>query len=403
MRSKILFSALILTAFIISGCASKKPAPISPEDNPEHHYLRGMQSLEKGNVQTGKDKFKRSLYLDSEYSPAQAGMALALGMQARKRVEKSHKNVDISTALNYLDQSLDNAENKDEEFIAWVTAIRTYTQAKPEDWLEAAEENFAEAEKIEQLSTTKLPYYQDREASYYFMGQAYMQAYKFREAEDKFARVLSTKAKGKWQPLANKAFKKVQKIVRAGAHHSIGNVAKKIAVKDTVDRADMAALLVDEINLHKLFAGRISVESELASQRAEFIPADIVNSPFKPEIKTVLKWNVRGLTPTYAQNRKAYLFHPSKPLTRKQLALILEDILIKLTGEDNLASKYVGTENSPFVDVTPSTAWFNAIMTVTSRGLMEPELSSEFKPNNEVSGAELLQATFKLRDQINIY
>ena len=403
MKLKTLIGLLVLVLLLAAGCAQKGPEPVSPEDNPQHHYVRGMENLQEGDLDVAQEKFDRALYLDDQYSPAQAGMGLVLSIKAEKRNQQRHKKADISSALELMENSLDNAENINETFIARTTAIRNYTHAKPQGWLQDAQDIFQEANQMDSLEKSELPYYRGRPACFYYMGKAYMEGYKFRKAQDMFSRTLSTGAQGKWQPLANEAYQKVQKIVRASSHHSIGKVAEKIAVKNKVNRADVASLLIDEVKLDKLFAGRIPVESELASQRAEFIPADIVESPFKSEIETVLKWDVRGLTPTYSKDRKAYLFHPQKPLKRYQLAMILEDILIKLTQNKDLATKYVGTQTSPFNDVKPSSAWFNAVMTVTSRDLMTPELSGEFKPRNYVNGPELLLSVFKLRDTINIY
>lgn len=90
-------------------------------------------------------------------------------------------------------------------------------------------------------------------------------------------------------------------------------------------------------------------------------------------------------------------------MTRKELALILEDLLIKITGDQSIATKYFGMDHSPFPDVPPSAPWFNAVMNVVSRGLMETELSGEFRPNDYVDGAELILAVMKLRNVLHNY
>ncbi len=48
-------------------------------------------------------------------------------------------------------------------------------------------------------------------------------------------------------------------------------------------------------------------------------------------------------------------------------------------------------------------AWFNAVMNCTTRGLMEPDISGEFRPDDKVEGAELILALMKLRNIMNIY
>ncbi len=390
----------ILALFLVGACAPKKPVGLSAEDNPQHHYLMGMTLLEKNDVVGAQRHFDRALYLDKDYSPALAGKALVVAIDVRKQKDPDIQRVEMEKALKYLDKAESKAENDSEKFIYHVTAIRVYFNARPKKWLIKAEDHYRDALDLGQVKEEELPYYQTKAAAPYFMGYAYYLAYKFRKAEDAFAKVLSSKP-GKWHDKADMMYKRVQKIVRAMGQYTLTNVAKKIAIKPEVTRADVAALLVDELHLDKLMAGRIPVKSKLP--KAAFIPADVLNSPFKDEILTVIKWNIRGLQPEYDKTTHAYLFKPNQPITRKQLAFILEDLLIKLTGDQSLATKYFGTEKSPFPDVPPTVPWFNAVMNCTSRGLMEADLSGEFRPDDYVEGSELILALMKLRNIMNIY
>ncbi len=74
------------------------------------------------------------------------------------------------------------------------------------------------------------------------MGLAYLEALEFQKARDKFAEVLNAKREGKWHEKADKAWKKTDKIVRAMAGITVGDVGKKIAIKEAVTRGDLAAL-----------------------------------------------------------------------------------------------------------------------------------------------------------------
>ena len=85
------------------------------------------------------------------------------------------------------------------------------------------------------------------------------------------------------------------------------------------------------------------------------------------------------------------------------MALILEDVLIKLTGDDKISTAYFGQERSPFPDVRPTSPIYNAVMNMTSRGIMEGELSGEFRVNDPVEGSEALLAIRMLRQKLNIY
>ncbi len=393
----ILFLLIVMLSF---GCAPKPKPGISPEDNPKHHYLMGMELLDKGDLTGAENHFNRAIHLDERFSPALAGKALILASYASSRKGKGHWEVDVKEALKYLKKAKKYAENHSEKFIYHVTAIRVYYTAKPKGWLDEAKDHYEDALDLKHVEETELPYYQTRAAAHYFMGYAYYKAYKFRKAENVLAKVLSSRP-GKWHDKADMLFKKVQKIVRAMGEYTLTDVAKKIAVKDEVTKGDVAALLVDELHLDEFMAGRIVIKSKLP--KAAFIPADVLSSPFKEEILTVVKWNIRGLQPEYDPTTQAYLFKPATPITRKQLAFILEDLLIKLTGNNSIATAYFGSQRSPFPDVPVNVAWFNAVMNAATRGLMEPDLSGEFRPNDYVNGAELILALMKLRNIMNIY
>lgn len=397
---RLLCILLLMGAVIIFGCAPKQKTGISLEDNPQHHYLIGMQLVEQNKIQEADTHLTRALYLDKNYSPALAGKALIYAIYASEQGGEGHWKVEFDKAKAYLNKARKNTEDDTEEFIYHVTAIRVFFTAHPKGWLEDAEDHYNYALDLKKVNEADLPYYQTVAAAHYFMGYGYYLAYEFRKAEDAFSKVLSSKP-GKWHDKADTMFKRVQKIVRAMGQYTLTDVGKKIAVKSEVSRGDVAALLVDELHLDKFMAGRIVVKSNLP--KAAFVPADVLNHPFKDEIITVIKWNVRGLQPEYDKTTQAYLFNPQKPITRKQLAFILEDLLIKLTGDNSIATAYFGTERSPFPDVPVNVAWFNAVMNSTSRGLMEPDLSGEFRPDDKVEGAELILALMKLRNIMNIY
>ncbi|MBW2109857.1 MAG: S-layer homology domain-containing protein, partial [Deltaproteobacteria bacterium] len=147
-------------------------------------------------------------------------------------------------------------------------------------------------------------------------------------------------------------------------------------------------------------AGRIPVPEK--KQKDRFVPADVSGSMFKPEIMVVLKWGLRGLEPVYDKTSRAYLFYPDRPVTRKELAFILEDLLVKIEGDPSLTTKYYGQKNSPYPDVPPTSSYFNSVTNAVTRGLMEPDLSGAFRPDDNVDGAELLLAVLRLRNVMNV-
>ncbi len=79
------------------------------------------------------------------------------------------------------------------------------------------------------------------------------------------------------------------------------------------------------------------------------------------------------------------------------MAFMLEDLLLKMTGDESLARRYLGQEKSPFSDIAPTSPFYNAVMTVTSRGLMEGDPSGRFRADAPLDGADAILAIRMLR------
>lgn len=397
------FSLIAVVALILSGCARPAARCTAPEDNPPHHYVSGMELIESGKLNEAAEKFERATYCDAGYGPAWGGLAIVRAMQARPTAQGEFSQADLDKVFDALDRAEKKAANKEEDFAYRIASIRVNTVLKPDrKWLSQAENDYKSAMKLK-VDERKILFYEGREAAIYFMGAAYLEAHEFQAARDRFADVLNETMTGRWNAKADALWKRTDRLVRALSGVTIGDVGKEIALKDKVSRGDMAALLSDEVKVDKLFAGRIPVKSGDDKLKPGYTPVDIGKSPFKEEILTVMKWGVRGLQPDYDQASKAYLFRPDDPVDRKDFAFIIEDILIKITGDPKMASAYFGHDKSPFPDVLPTEAWYNAIMNVTTRNIMETGLSGEFRPDDPVDGAEAVLAVRVLKQRLNIY
>ena len=62
-----------------------------------------------------------------------------------------------------------------------------------------------------------------------------------------------------------------------------------------------------------------------------------------------------------------------------------------------------GQDRSPFPDLKATSPFYNAVLNMTSRGIMEGDLSGEFRINEPVSGAEAILAIRMLQQKINIH
>lgn len=399
---KVCLLVLLALLSLLAGCATPPVRCTSPEDNPRHHYLRAMEALEAGRVDLALEKFDRALYCEEQFSAAHSGRAIALAFKARSQSDAGFTAIEVERVLENLEIGRKQAETDNDRFEYHLAVIRVHTLLKGEKWLNRSEEAYRQAMALK-VDEKLLDYYQGQEAATYFMGLACLEAYEFRKAEDKFRDTLAVRKEGKWNEPADRAWKKTTKIVRAMGGITVGDVGRKIAVKESVSRGDFAALLIDEMKLDKLFAGRIPVKSQIDRMQAEFTPTDIVGHHFRDEILTILKWKVRGLEPKFDDQIKAYLFKPTDAVQRGEMAFILEDVLIKLTGDEKLATAFFGQERSPFPDVKPTSPFYNAVLNMTTRNIMEGELSGEFRISEAVDGAEAILAVRMLKQRINIY
>lgn len=403
MIRKTLFTLIALAAVLValSGCSGHQVRSLSPEDNPEHHYLGGMNALENGSVAVAAEKFERAVALDERFSKGYAGLAIVAAEKTKAQADAKLKLKEAEKAFAQLSLAQKYAEKPDEEFDYYTAKVRVHTLVKDKDWLQEAESAYRSAAELK-LDERALTYYQGGEALPYYMGLAYLDGLEFQKSRDRFADVLNARREGKWHEKADRAWKKTDRIVRAMAGITVGYVGKKIAAQDAVTRADLAALLIDELKIDKLFAGRIPVASQLPKM-PDYVPVDMVNHPFREEVLTMMKWKVRGMEPKVDEATRAPMFKPADSVTRGEMAFILEDVLIKLTGDDKLATAYFGADKSPFPDVRSTSPFYNAVINMTTRGIMEGELSGEFRLNDAVDGAEALLAIRVLNQRKNIY
>jgi hypothetical protein len=97
-------------------------------------------------------------------------------------------------------------------------------------------------------------------------------------------------------------------------------------------------------------------------------------------------------------------FHPNDMVDRATYAMMIEDILIKISGDNSLATKFIGS-TSPFPDLRSDLPYFNSVMVVTSRGIMEATeiLTGEFAPLGPVPGVDALLVIRKLKEELKIF
>ncbi len=382
------FGALCLAIVVLlglSGCAEKPVSHcIAPGDTPGRHLLSGMAALDKVDITSARAELERAVYCDEGYSAAYDGLAIARAFDAARSVGTESEKGEREKALALIREAGRRARTAEDTFDNYVAIIRVNTIMGGPGWVAKAEDAYERANRIT-VGDQGLIYYEGVESLHYFMGIAYLKACEFQKARNTLARVLDARTNGKWQDPADKAWKRTDKVSRALAGTPEGYAGRKVAVQDFVTRAELSALLVEGLKIDPSPPG-IGVA-----------PLDVAGSPFKTDILTVLKWKTRGLELKYDAPSKAYLFAPNDRVRRGEMAFILEDILSKATRDEGLSRRYVGQEKSPFNDIGPTSHFYNAVMTVTSRGLMEGDLSGNFRADSPLDGADAILAIRMLR------
>ena len=381
-----LMAIVAMVAMSLSSCAKSTRKSEAALDTPEHHVFTGYKLYDKADYDGARREFVLAMQLDKNYSPAYVGLGLCDGSQK-----------DFKSAFENMKKAKSLAKKKEDQVDAHVGMIRLYSMERKDKWLKDAEGEFEDAVKLDPKSS----------AAYYYMGKAYKYGYDFDKAGAQFKKVLDLN--DKYLVEADNEWKVVQKIQRAAPGSMIG---KQIALIEEITRADLAALFVQELLLEKLYQKRTpaqfdtSYQAPTSTQKFEAdkivkaeAATDIQSDVLRADIETVLRLGVRGLEPT-----PDHKFLPKEKVARAGYAMMVEDILIKVTGNQKLATEFIGSK-SPFPDLRNDLPYFNAVMVCTSRGIMEAKDMStgEFGPRGTVSGADALLIIRKLKDELRFF
>jgi len=374
---------LMIGAFLVS-CGPKERKAASQLDTPAHHTYTGIKLMNQGKYGDAQREFELALQLNKKYSKAYAGLGLVKAFQD-----------DFKSAFKMMKKAKSYAKSDQEKVFYHVGKLRLYTMAREdEDWLEDAEDEFEDAIDIDPKSS----------AAYYFMGIGYKLALEFGKSANMFTKVLELD--DEYVGEADKQWKLVQKIQRAMPGTITG---KKIALVESITRADIAALFMEELKIDVLYKKRgvKTYDTEFKDpekfkakmEKPPITATDISEHVLRTDIEGILRIGVRGL-----EVDSTGAFHPDDLINRAAYAMMIEDILIKVTGDNSLATKFIGSA-SPFPDLRSDLPYFNAVMVVTSRGIMEAKefASGEFTPLSSVSGADALLIIRKVKEELRFF
>ena len=365
---KIVSLSILVIGLLVSGCG---PKPIQKEsilDTPENHYNQGLRELKVNNLAKAAEEFGRATALNPDYAGGYVGMGL---------VEAEKKN--FKQALEWVDKGLGKNDQFVDGFVAKGRILAK--QRKGDDWLKDAVKQFEKALKISPNS----------EKALFYLGLTYKEAYEFGEAVSTFSKVVELK--GDYAKEANVEWELVQKIQRAAPGTKIG---AKIALIEEIDRADLAVLFVEELKLLEILEKKRPKVYDTSFRPPEDPTAmktmtktemeaatDIASHWAKNWIENVIKAGAMDVFPDHT-------FRPDDKIIRSNYAMFLQNILMVVTADETIATKYIGTP-SKFPDVNASHYAFNAICLAVDRGFMKTDLmDGAFGISKTVSGADAL-------------
>lgn len=400
---------LVLTFALMSGCVIVRPATTSrgvPVVTPETHFRNGMKYWDLNQYSKARDEFNLAKSLDLKFAPAISGLALIAAKNAKNEQNASNINDEgFNEALGLADEAQKLNAKIPEVFIVKAMVIAMQFEGVENDgkWIGVVENEFNQAILINP----------NNPEIYYRRGNCYKKAYKFLESAADFKKVVEFGKK--FKGVAEEQLQLIEKIKQAAPQTDAG---KKIALIKKVTRADIAALFVSELQIDKLTKKtkavskntelkttgdslKIKVDTSVKSvpeATDEIVVAEVTDLEdhwAKDFILDIVKLNISGLKP-----HPNHDFYPKNPVNRGEYALMVEGVIIFITGNVSLATKYDGAVRSRFPDVNPTHPCYNAICTAINKKVMSTEMGGIFGPESSVSGVDALLAVRKIQQLI---
>ncbi len=379
------YIVLVCALALVVGCAKTRKAG-GHMDTPETHYKQGMKYWDLDQYSKAEEEFKLATSLDPKFAPAISGLALTTANKARNASDKDAEEDGFKQALKLADKAQGITNKIPEVFIAKALVLTMKFEGKkdPKDWIGKVEKQYNKAIDIDP----------ENSEAYYRRGYCYKKAYAFSKAANDFKKVIELKKE--FTGPANEQWELIQKIERAAPGTDIG---KKIALVEKISRADIAALFVSELKIDKLVQKKRPVKENTgfsapddpremkvdATVKAVAEVTDLEGHWAKNFIMDIVDLKIRGLEP-YPD----HTFHPQDLVNRGEYAMMVEDVIISILGDESLATKYVGAERSRFPDVNPIHPCYNAICTAVDKNVMDALMNGLFGPEGPVSGPDAL-------------
>ncbi len=376
MYRTLMILSIISGIIFLNSCGGPKERDAeSVLDTPEYHYSQGKKYLEKDDLTNALREFNEAKSLKASFAPAYEGIAI---------VDIEQKNYEAA------EENIDKSLSEDGDWVPAMIAMGRLYAARDE--YEDAIDEYEDA--LDEIDDSKSKFNKKnvRMDGFYHMGVAYKDWGQYINAQTTFQKILdidNTNVK------ASAAIIELAKYQAAVAGQS--PELKKIAKQKEVSRADVAVLFVTELPLEKIFRkskrqdaigfkspdGGTMGKKDDQKAGPEAIATDVPDNYWaRSFIEEAL---ATGIIEKYPDGS----FQPDKKVNRAEFAVLIQQFLAKAYDDRGLETEYFGSK-STFADVLNTSPIFNAVMLVSSRGIMPGFDDGTFRPLGPVSGAEAL-------------
>jgi Tfp pilus assembly protein PilF len=394
MRRNILSILLLVLGgmFLLAGCGPKQRLAEGQMDTPESHYNQGMRKLDTGDLAEAQSQFQDALNLDAKYAPAWAGLSLASATRgaAITDTDSKERQREFKEAQKNLDKAEDLGKKNGE---VWVAHIRMYSLWKNgDDWVENCRKGFDKVVKLDAKN----------DGAYYWMGLAYKQSYDFRKSEDMLRGAIDIDRS--WSEKAGLALEQVHKIVEAEPGTKYG---RQIALVDHITRADLAVLFIEELNVVQQIQRRNEVggspDLSFKAENPSSYPL-IPGNPGDVEITDISSHWAESMIRDFVKTglfdvMQDHKFYPDSAVTRIEFAGAVQRLIVMVTNDQTLFTKYAGEQQSHIKDLRTDHPYYGAAMLCVERNVMQlDKVNGYFYPQGTITGAE---AVLFIRDLKN--
>ncbi len=358
----------------VLSCAKKTSKSTSVLDNSEYHYNLGIQQLENGDIKLAIKSFNNSKNLTHNFALANVGLALA-----------AITSKEYQAAKEFIQLAKRESRNCAEAYIAEgrLIAHKNIESKKASKlWISDAVKEFQLALRIDKNNPEAL----------FYMGDTYLRTGMLKDAETTFLKILNSDYII-WKKKAREKVRVAQEIERLSPGSTFG---KQIGLKEAISRAEMAVLLVEELNITAIFSyTKTGTRPNHHGGELKTI-RDTLNSDHWANgwVDIILRLGVPGLSLFPDGN-----FYHDQKLTRAQCALVISFLVQKLSQNTISHRKYRGSE-STFSDLKVDHYAYSAASLSIDLGFLELDdiRTTTFDPSGSITGLEVLSMIRRMQE-----